>query len=213
VKGDDLVLKRTLPLALTVLVGFLIVFEYFLDIPALHSAGSAITGWMPLVQSFAVVTGSINLIAVHGHNVKGKRPGWYNSIVLFVFLAATVIIGLAQGTTVPAYRFLYDQILIPCSSTMAGMTAFFIASASYRAFRATNTDSALLLISAALVMLGRVPIGEFVSARMPDLAQWIMDIPSMAGQRVFLVCAGIGYISLCLRTIVGINRTHLSGNE
>jgi len=35
----------------------------------------------------------------------------------------------------------------------------------------------------------------------------------MAGQRVFLVCAGIGYISLCLRTIVGINRTHLSGNE
>ncbi|HHX29473.1 MAG TPA: hypothetical protein GX716_10775 [Firmicutes bacterium] len=96
---------------------------------------------------------------------------------------------------------------------MAGMTAFFIASASYRAFRATNTDSTLLLVSAALVMLGRVPIGEFVSTRLPDVAQWIMDIPSMAGQRVFLVCAGIGYISLCLRTMVGINKTHLSGNE
>lgn len=206
-------LKRTLPLALTAIVGFLIVFEYFLDIPALHSAGSAITGWMPLIQSFAVVTGTINLIAVHGINVRGRRQGWYNSLVLFVFMAATVLVGLAQGTTASVYRFLYDKILIPCSSTMAGMTAFFIASASYRAFRATNMDSALLLISAALVMLGRVPIGEFVSVRMPDLAQWIMDIPSMAGQRVFLVCAGIGYISLCLRTILGINRTHLSGNE
>lgn len=206
-------LKRTLPLALTAIVGFIIVFEYFLNIPALKSAGSAITGWMPLIQSFAVVTGTINLIAVHGNNVKAKRKGWYNSVVLFAFMAATVLIGLGQGTTVPAYRFLYDKILIPSSSTMAGMTAFFIASASYRAFRATNADSTLLLISAALVMLGRVPIGEFVSTRMPDLAQWIMDIPSMAGQRVFLVCAGIGYISLCLRTIVGINRTHLSGNE
>jgi hypothetical protein len=213
VKGDDLVLKRTLPLVLTVFVGFLIVFEYFLDIPALHSAGSAITGWMPLIQSFAVVTGSINLITVHGNNVRSKRQGYYNSIILFLFLAATVIVGLGRGTTAPAYRFLYDDILIPCSSTMAGMTAFFIASASYRAFRATNTDSTLLLIAAGLVMLGRVPIGEFVSTRMPDLAQWIMDIPSMAGQRVFLVCAGIGYISLCLRTIVGINKTHLSGNE
>ena len=206
-------LKRTLPLALTAIVGFLIVFEYFLDIPALHSAGSAITGWMPLIQSFAVVTGTINLIAVHGINVRGRRQGWYNSLVLFAFMAATVLVGLAQETTAPVYSFLYDKILIPCSSTMAGMTAFFIASASYRAFRATNTDSALLLISAALVMLGRVPIGGFVSARMPDLAQWIMDIPSMAGQRVFLVCAGIGYVSLCLRTILGINRTHLSGNE
>jgi hypothetical protein len=213
VKGDDLVVKRTLPLALTAIVGFVILFGYYLNIPALDSAGSAITGWMPLVQSFAVVTGTINLIAVHGHSVRTKRQGWYNSIVLFVFMAATVFIGLGQGTTVPAYRFLYDKILIPCSSTMAGMTAFFIASASYRAFRATNTDSTLLLVSAALVMLGRVPIGEFVSTRLPDVAQWIMDIPSMAGQRVFLVCAGIGYISLCLRTMVGINKTHLSGNE
>jgi hypothetical protein len=213
VKGDDLVLKRTLPLALTVIVGFVIVFGYYFNIPALDSAGSAITGWMPLVQSFAVVTGSINLITVHGNNVRVKRQGWYNSIILFVFLAATVIIGLGQGTTVPAYRFLYDKILIPCSSTMAGMTAFFIASASYRAFRATNTDSVLLLVSAGLVMLGRVPIGEFISRQMPSVAQWIMDVPSMAGQRVFLVCAGIGFISLCLRTIVGINRTHLGGNE
>jgi len=207
------VLKRTLPMAITFVVGTLMVVDYFVKIPSLNASAAAVRGWMPLVTSFAVITGSLNLVAVHGDRIRHRRAGWYNSAVLFLFLAATVTLGLSKGTTVPSYRFLYDKILIPCGATMAGMTAFFIASASYRAFRATNADSTLLLISAALVMLGRVPIGEFVSKEMPSVAQWIMDVPNMAGQRVFLVCSGIGFMSQCLRTIVGLNRAHLSGNE
>lgn len=206
-------LKRTIPLAITSVVGVLMVVDYFVKIPLVNNSATTIRGWMPLVTSFAVVTGTLNLAAVHSDRIRHKRPGWYNSAVLFFFLLATVVIGLSKGTTVSSYRFLYDKILVPCGSTMAGMTAFFIASASYRAFRATNTDSTLLLISAALVMLGRVPIGEFVSKEMPSLAQWIMDVPNMAGQRVFLVCSGIGFMSQCLRVIVGLNRAHLSGNE
>ncbi|HHW17750.1 MAG TPA: hypothetical protein GXX30_02460 [Firmicutes bacterium] len=206
-------LKRTLPLAITFIVGILMVLDYFVKIPSLNTSAASIRGWMPLVTSFAVITGTLNLVAVHSDRIRHRRPGWYNSAALFLFLAVTVIIGRSKGTTAPLYRFLYDKILIPCGSTMAGMTAFFIASASYRAFRATNADSTLLLISAALVMLGRVPIGEFVSKEMPSVAQWIMDVPNMAGQRVFLVCSGIGFMSQCLRIIVGLNRAHLSGNE
>jgi hypothetical protein len=206
-------LKRTIPVLLTAIVGFLMVLDTYFRIPLINVGAAELRGWMPIITSFAVITGSLNLVSVHGKAARQKSKDRYYSVILLAFLAATVIIGLGKDTTVPVYRFLYDKILVPCGATMAGMTAFFIASASYRAFRATNVDSALLLISAAFVMLGRVPIGEAISESMPVIAQWLMDVPNLAGQRVFLVCAGIGYMSLCLRTLIGLHRAHLAGNE
>ena len=61
---------------------------------------------------------------------------------------------------------------------MFALTAFYIGSSAFRAFRAMNMHATILLISGALVMLGRVPIGEYVSKSMPDIAQWIMDTVS-----------------------------------
>ena len=92
---------------------------------------------------------------------------------------------------------------------MFSLLAFFIASASYRAFRARTLEATLLLIAGALVMIGRVPIGDLMWHQLPVIADWIMDIPQMAAKRGILIGIALGMVVTSLRIILGIERSYL----
>ncbi|MFQ6616750.1 MAG: hypothetical protein ACE5HZ_08335, partial [Fidelibacterota bacterium] len=67
---------------------------------------------------------------------------------------------LAQGSL---FKWMFDYIFTPLSATMFALLAFFVASASYRAFRIRNFEATLLLGAGIILMLGRVPIGSTIS--------------------------------------------------
>ena len=132
-----------------------------------------------------------------------------------------VIVGFAggegfreQGT---AFDWLYVYVYSSLSATMFASLAFFVASASYRAFRARNLEATLLLLAAFFVMLGRVPVGDTLTAWMPEgwrlssIASWVMNFPNAAGQRAIMIGIALGIVSTSLRIILGIERSHLGG--
>ena len=59
-------------------------------------------------------------------------------------------------------KWLFDSIYSPLDTTMFALLAFFVASASYRAFRIRNFEASLLLIAGVLVMVGAIPAGALV---------------------------------------------------
>ncbi len=153
------------------------------------------------------------------------REEWFLSVSTVVSFVIIIIAGFAfsggRQFLEPGTRFdyVYQYVYSPLSATMFAMLAFFVASASYRAFRARNKEATMLLLAAFFVMLGRVPLGDLMTSFMPEgarlssLADWVMNFPNAAGQRAIMIGIALGVVSTSLRIILGIERSHLGGES
>ena len=113
----------------------------------------------------------------------------------------------AEGLTNEMFVNFFDYMLIPLHSTMFALLAFFITSASYRAFRARNLLATLLLISALIVMLRFTPgpWGEYLA----KTSSWVMNVPNLAAQRAIVIGIGLGIVATALKVILGIERGYM----
>ncbi len=116
------------------------------------------------------------------------------------------------------YDWLFNNMNAPMMSTMFAMLAFYIASAAFRAFRARNTEATMLLVTAVLVMLWRVPMGESLFAGIhPDLPQginnYVMGGINVAVQRGIIIGSAMGAATMGLRIMLGIERTYMGGSS
>jgi predicted permease len=215
-------MKKTIPLAITFLAGFYMILAFFVPHPIVANSAQEMQSWEIIIVAFTLVLGIGNLIFVHTEKIQRKRQGWFYSLTLLICLAFMMTLGLFWGIKEgTAYYWLYDNVMAPLSSAMFSLLAFFIASAAYRAFRARNKEATLLLIAAAIIMIGRVPLGSWLWQHVPVLGakfpalldqvtQWVMEIPNTAGQRGIKIGAALGAVSMALRMLLGIERSYLT---
>jgi hypothetical protein len=123
--------------------------------------------------------------------------------------ADLVMLWGAQSPEGRVFTWFYDHVFYPCNATMFALLAFYIASAAFRAFRARNTESALLLGAAIFVMVGLMPVGRWLSPVFPEIEEWIMAVLNTTGRRAIMMGAALGAIATGLRVILGIERSHL----
>lgn len=206
-------MRRQVPLLLASFIGFLMLADSFIKMPAINQTAILIRNWVVIISIMSLVVGALNLLRVHINRVAGRKPGWVNSVILATTMTVTVVIGLGFGKNSSAYSILYDGIMQPGSSTVYGLLAFFIASAAIRSFRARSIESTLLLVTAVIVMLGNAPIGATISSQIPLLGAWIMKIPSNAAQRGLIITSAMAFIAINLRNIVGLSSEWLGGSK
>ncbi len=216
-------MKRELPLFVTAAVGLFMILSFFVphqvvSVPADFLQQSAV-----IVVAFGIVLGGANLLRLNLQSVVKRQAGWPYRLVLIAGLLATVLIGLIEGRDFQAAgtrsTWIYDEVYSPMSSAMFALLAFFIASAAFRAFRIRTVEAGLLALAAFLVMLGRVPLGNALTAALPEglrlgpIAEWILRVPQNAANRAILIGAALGVMATGLRVILGIERSYLSGEE
>lgn len=213
-------MRREIPLLITALVGAIYVITFF--IPALRFVETVVTDWILIIAAFAIWLGALNLMKINLDKLyRGRKDRFYALLVVISF-ALMAVPGLIGGSEYMAsgsvFEWLFTAIYVPLNATMFALLAFFVASASYRAFRARNKEATLLLLAAFFVMLGRVPVGDILTAWLPEgwrMSQWadvIMNYPQLAGQRAIMIGIALGIVSTSLRLILGIERSYL-GSE
>jgi len=199
--------------------------QFFVPHESSQQAYDLLLAWARIIGAFAFALGIGSLFRTHFGKIRKRRPDAGYSVVTLVSFFVMVIVGLFIPTqagqsvgqalvavdTGPAFEWLFDNIQVPLDATMFALLAFFIASAAYRTFRARNFEAGLLLVTAIIIMLGRVPIGEMIHDKSPAAYEWIMQYPAVAGKRGIIFGAALGAIATSLRIILGIERSHLGG--
>ena len=197
-------------LLVTFLVGAAIAALYFIPNYRAQALNSKLLEWTLIVYAFALILGSISLWNSHTKKVRNRIEDWGYSLVTLVSLVVITVLGVwkgvGEGTPVGT---IYDTVNSPLASTMFSLLAFVIASAAFRAFRARSVEATLLLITAIVMMVGRVSIGPIISPHLPGITEWLLDVPNLAAKRAIALGVGLGAVSTALKIILGIEQSYL----
>ena len=216
-------MKRELPLLLTAVIGLFMILSFFVPHHLVGVPADFLQQCAVIVVAFGYVLGGANALRVNLESIARRQPDWPFKIVLVASLLFTLGIGIVDGRhwqdehTVS--MFVYNQVYSPMQSTMFALLAFFIASAAFRAFRIRTLEAGLLAVAALIVMLGRVPVGNQMTAWLPEplrlgsMQDWIMNVPQNAAKRAVLIGAAMGVMATGLRVILGIERSYLGGGD
>jgi hypothetical protein len=223
-------IRRTLPLLVAGFFGIATIIQFFVPHPASRTFYNMVLDWMIIVTAFTYLMAVQSTIELHTTKIKRKVEGWQYSLVVLISLGITAFIGILGGAFTPStilmklipafkpsstsplmYTYLYMQV--PMQSTIFSLLAFYMASAAFRSFKARSFDATMLLVTAAIVTIGRVPLGEFIYKGFPEIIEWILKYPNMAAQRGILIGVELGMIATSLKIILGIERKYLGGGK
>ena len=203
-------MRRLLPRIITFICGMFLAIQYFIPHKNSEKVYETSLDWLIIVGVFAIVLGILSLVTVNLEKIRRKSPGHRHAWVLLAGLVFMIVAGIVTGTGQDSLflRLGYNAILNPITATMFALLAFYIASAAYRAFRARSVLATILLLSAIIVMLGRVPAGEVIPG-IPWLTDWLINVPNMAAKRAITIGLGLGGSATALKIVLGIEAPHL----
>ena len=174
------------------------------------------SSWFGILAVFAFLLGGASLVRTHGRRVRERARDWRYSAVTLVSFAAVLIVGLFKiggppgltGDPTDGASWLtvaFEAILSPLHATLYALLAFYVASASYRAFRARSLETSVLLGAALIVLLGRIPVSVTL-LRFDSLSLWLLKVPNTAGQRALMIGVALGVVALAVRMVLGLER-------
>lgn len=216
-------MRRSFVKLITFVGGLYFLLEFLLPAkapPWLGGFANPLTQYLGAVTTFAIVVGTMafllgpfNLVRTHLKALLARKKGWLEGAVFLLFFTAAIAAKAFRGTGaivgVMHDAFFYGVMTAFFASSMA-LLAFYLVSAAHRAFRLNNTEAALMMVSAAIVLLGQVPLGDWLTHALPDWLQlrswalWILQTPNTAVQRAVVIGACGGAFAAAVRHWLGL---------
>lgn len=228
-------MAKFIPVLIACGTGIVLLVAFFA--PSLRFMSETAEDWFTVLAAVAFLLGGLNLFLHQVSLIRRGEAGWgYAAVTLAAFLV-TVAAGLFKLGCGPSPSFpnspwsgsyqaeggllwwLFQYVLYPIVATMFSLLAFFVASAAFRAFRARNFESILLLGTALIVLLGRTYAGAWLTRDMPEYASFpgltvlIMAVFNTAGQRAIMIGIALGVAATSMRILMGLDRSYLGSDD
>jgi len=87
-------------------------------------------------------------------------------------------------------RFFVLHVFKPLVASAMALLGFYITYAAYRAFRLHSRDAAVMMLTATLVIIGRDPIGVWLTHRLHDAGLTAIDLRQWANYTVVTLSGG-----------------------
>jgi len=212
------ILKRTLPAALAIAVGLFVLVALLLPVPLLSTIGTYFIDCAVIIAAFALFLGLLNVVRVHLHKIRERTKTWPYSVLLLVALFAVLAVGLVtltpsqadqsqpSGPSHPVLQWIFANVMAPIQATLGALLAFLTLAAAHRLFRVRNPASLVLLVVALLVLVGQASFG--LLPVLPQLRDWILDVPALAGMRGILLGVALGTVLTGIRLLLGVERPY-----
>jgi hypothetical protein len=199
----SIVMKKSVPILLVFITSLIFLAEYFV-FPELKDVVTLLQNWGIILTAFTLGFGAVNMFMFHGKQVSRRAKGqWPYSLWLLIILVLFTLVGVIMGATSTQYSWLYNSSYFALSATVYSSLGFYMTSGIYRALRAKNAESALLLIVGVIVLARNAPA---LAAQFPILVSmdsWLSSVPTTSAQRGIMIGAALGAIALGLRTMIG----------
>ncbi len=206
------VLKRILPTAIAIAVGVLVLMAVFTSYPPLETVGTYLVDTAIIIASFALFLGVVNILRVHSRKIQKSESTRLYSFVLVAAMLIVLVVGLPalpgrpSGPSQPIVQWIFENIQAPIQASLSALLVFLIVTAAYRLLTVRNAESAVMLVVVLLVLVGQVTVG--LAPFLPELKDWILDVPTLAGVRGILLGVALGALLAGIRLLLGVERPY-----
>ena len=206
-------MNRQIPLIVCFSFGLIMFLQYFSNHPLARSLNLAILDYWQIIFAFTLIIGVVSYIKVNMTKISRGIDRPYLIVGLLGMLSMPVLAIIWGIKADSPFMWMFENVQAPMASTVFALLAFFVASASFRGFRARSIPATILLVSALIILLSRSNLPIPLAEQLSDFADWIRNYPSMSARRAILIGIGLGSLTTSLRVILGIERTWLGGEN
>lgn len=199
-------MRRSLPAALVVLVGLVLLVDLLVANPTLATLADAVVEVVVILFAAAALLGAVALAIRHGRALGLPGEDRIGSALVLVGMAAVLVPGLlaSEGAAAPAVRWVVGALLVPLGASLLALVAIFLVPAARRGMRARPAETAVLLGAAGVTLVLLLPLGGPVGEATGAAADWLLAVPVGAALAGLLLGVAIATAVFATRVLFGL---------
>ncbi len=201
-------MRRSLPTAVTVVVGLLLLADFVVVNPSLAAVADALLAYVVVLAAAAALVGGVALAGDAGARLLRGGEDRIGPGLVLAGMAVMIVAGFypgSRGVDDPALRWLIGALLAPLVASVFALLFFFLLGAARRGVRLRGRETSVMLLAAALVVVLQLPVGGRAGEWLAAASGWTLGVPIDAVFRGLLIGIGIATAVSAARILIAVD--------